>query len=81
MLRGSLKEIQHFMAPGRSLLGRSVTFAGHFTLDDNMPQPKVKGADDALKAKWVPLSELRKDMLFDDHFDIVQAFISSIKGI
>lgn len=81
VLRGSLDRVQHFAAPGRSLLGRSVTFAGFIRLTDGeWNLPKVKGSDDAEKAKWFPISQIKRDMLFDDHFDIIQHFIPSIKG-
>lgn len=79
VLRGSLNTIKEFCAPGRSLLGRSITFAGHFILNDDHELPKVKGADDAEKAKWVPFNEVKRNMLFDDHADIIQRFIPSIQ--
>lgn len=79
VLKGSLKEIRTFSAPDRSLLGRSITFAGHFVLaDGEWGLPKVKGADDAEKAKWVPLSEVKREMMFDDHFDVISTFYPSI---
>lgn len=80
VLRGSLKEIRPFCAPGRSLMGRSITFAGHFVLTDGeWKLPKIKGSDDAEKARWVPLSEVKRELLFDDHADIIQSFIPAIK--
>ena len=82
VLRGSLKEIKEFCAPGRSLLGRSVTFAGHFRLTDGeWKLPKVKGEDDADKAKWIPISQIKRDMLFDDHYDIIQNFVPVIGSV
>lgn len=82
VLKGSLKEIRPFSAPDRSLLGRSITFAGYFPLaGGEWGLPAVKGADDAEKAKWFPLSELRRDMFFDDHYCIIQSFIPSIGNI
>lgn len=80
VLEGCLKEIRTFCAPGRSLLGRSITFAGHFSLKGGeWGLPKIKGSDDAEKAKWVPLSEVRRELLFDDHADIIQAFVPAVK--
>ena len=41
-----------------------------------MPKlPKVKGADDAAEAKWFPLAEVRHMSLFDDHNDVIDAFV------
>lgn len=82
VLRGSLLKIKEFCAPGRSLLGRSITFAGHFRLTDGeWKLPKVIGDDDAEKAQWIPLSEVKKNMLFDDHYDIIQYFVPSIRSL
>lgn len=79
VIRGSVKEVREFCAPGRSLLGRSITFAAHISLQDGeWNLPKVKGSDDADKAVWVPLSEVRRETLFDDHADIIQSYIPSI---
>lgn len=79
VLRGSLKGYREFCAPGRSLRGRSITFAGHFRLTDGeWGLPKVKGADDAEKAKWVPFSQLKRDMIFEDHADIIQYYVPSV---
>jgi bifunctional NMN adenylyltransferase/nudix hydrolase len=44
-------------------------------LADDITLPKVKGADDAEKAKWVPISELREEDFFDDHYFIIQYFL------
>ena len=37
--------------------------------------PKVKGEDDAERAKWVPLSELREDLMFEDHYHIIRELV------
>jgi bifunctional NMN adenylyltransferase/nudix hydrolase len=42
---------------------------------DDTSLPKVKGADDAEKARWVPISEIAEDKLFDDHYHIIQYFL------
>jgi bifunctional NMN adenylyltransferase/nudix hydrolase len=31
----------------------------------------VKGSDDAEKARWVPIAEVRSDECFEDHFEIL----------
>lgn len=75
VLRGSIVANRTFDDPYRSTLGRVITQAYHIKLADAVELPKVKGADDALKAKWIPISELREDMLFDDHYAIVSYFL------
>lgn len=40
--------------------------------------PKVKGSDDAAKAKWWPLHKVRRDMMFEDHYLIIQTMKSKI---
>lgn len=71
LLKASLKGTHVFDAPLRSLRGRTITHAGLFVI--NTPTlPKVKGSDDAEKAKWVPLSQFYEmtDELFEDHYSI-----------
>lgn len=76
VLRGSVKRIETFSAKDRSQLGRSITFAAHIPLNGGeWKLPKIKGADDAVKAKWVPFIDVKREMLFDDHYDIITHFI------
>jgi bifunctional NMN adenylyltransferase/nudix hydrolase len=75
VLRGSIRDHETFDDPYRSTLGRVITKAYHFKLADDVTLPKVKGADDAEKAKWVPISELREEAFFDDHYFIIQYFL------
>ena len=75
VLRGSVVDTNMFDDPYRSTLGRVITFAQHIKLADATSLPKVKGADDAEKAKWIPIGDLREDMLFDDHFAIINYFL------
>jgi len=81
VLRGSLhkKNPTHlFEKPDRSLRGRTLSKAYYFVLEPG-PLPKVKGGDDADKAKWVPLSTFAEmeDQMFEDHFHIVNYFLGS----
>lgn len=62
-----------FDAINRSARGRTITHAFHIELTDG-PLPKVKGSDDAEKAKWVPLASVKSEMCFEDHFDIITHF-------
>jgi bifunctional NMN adenylyltransferase/nudix hydrolase len=76
VIRGSIVEIKTFSHKNRSLLGRSITHAGRIVLHRvNGKFPKVKGADDAKRAKWVPYNEVKKELLFDDHYDIITHWI------
>jgi bifunctional NMN adenylyltransferase/nudix hydrolase len=75
VLRGSIRDHETFDDPYRSTLGRVITKVYHFKLADDVTLPRVKGSDDAIAAKWIPISELREDQMFDDHFAIVQYFL------
>lgn len=75
VLRGSIHATKMFDDPHRSNIGRVITYAAHIKLADDVTLPKVKGADDAEKAKWVPISDLREEDFFDDHYFIIQYFL------
>ena len=75
VLRGSIHATHMFDDPYRSNIGRVVTFASYIKLTDATSLPRVKGADDAEKAKWIPISDIREDQLFDDHYHIIQYFL------
>ena len=79
-LNGSLKAIEVFDAPGRSLRGRTITHAGLFILDEQ-ELPKVVGSDDAEKAEWVPLENLNQleGNFFEDHFHIIRSMMKFAK--
>ena len=67
-----------FDDPGRSLRGRTVTHAFLFKLNDAKPLPKVKGADDAVRAFWLPLSEVKSKDFFEDHYHIIQSMLGKL---
>jgi bifunctional NMN adenylyltransferase/nudix hydrolase len=75
VLQGSVKATHVFDSPNRSTIGRVVTFASYIKLADDTSLPRVRGMDDAEKAKWVPISEIAEDRLFDDHYHIIQYFL------
>jgi bifunctional NMN adenylyltransferase/nudix hydrolase len=75
VLRGSIQATHVFDDPYRSNIGRVVTFASYIKLADDTSLPRVRGMDDAEKAKWVPISEIAEDRLFDDHYHIIQYFL------
>lgn len=76
ILKGSIKEQKIFDAKERSARGRTVTVAFHVSLTDGeWNLPKVKGSDDAEKARWFPLNEVKREIMFEDHFDIISHFV------
>jgi bifunctional NMN adenylyltransferase/nudix hydrolase len=81
ILQGSVIGERVFDNPGRSLRGRTITHAFAFKLQ----QPelsKVKGGDDAAKAKWFPIDEVLENMeeyLFEDHRDILEWAIDQMR--
>lgn len=77
VLQGSIKKEQTFDAPHRSDRGRTITHAFLFDLKDDVKLPKIKGGDDAEKAFWIPLNEVKdfQYMLFEDHYHIIDRMI------
>lgn len=71
VLAGSIKDQRVFDAIDRSARGRTITHAFKFVLPDG-ELPRVKGQDDAEKARWVPIAEVRSEDCFEDHYDIIQ---------
>ena len=76
VLRGSIVRSRVFDAIGRSPRGRIITHAFHIQLPDG-ELPKVKGSDDAEKARWVPIAEVRSEQCFEDHYEILQHFVGA----
>lgn len=76
-LRNSIRQTHVFDSPQRSLRGRTITHASLITLYE--PKlPKVRGSDDADRAKWVSISVLynMQNQMFEDHFSIATYFIN-----
>jgi bifunctional NMN adenylyltransferase/nudix hydrolase len=76
VLRGNIKRSKVFDAIDRSPRGRIITHAFHIELPDG-ELPKVKGSDDAEKARWVPIAEVKSEECFEDHFEILQHFLGA----
>jgi bifunctional NMN adenylyltransferase/nudix hydrolase len=76
VLRGSIQRSRVFDAIDRSPRGRIITHAFHIQLPDG-ELPRVKGSDDAEKARWVPIAEVQSDQCFEDHFEIIQHFLGA----
>ena len=76
VLRGNIVRSKVFDAIDRSPRGRIITHAFHIQLPDG-ELPKVKGMDDAEKARWVPIAEVRSDECYEDHYEILQHFLGA----
>ena len=74
VLMGNIKAVHYFDSPGRSLRGRTITHAALIELPAG-PLPLVRGSDDAAKARWVPLSSVREEEMFEDHYGIIDHFV------
>ena len=44
----------------------------HLDLVNKVASEYLKGADDAEKAVWFPLSQVTRDMMYEDHMDIIE---------
>ena len=75
VLRGSIDKVEVFDDPNRSARGRTITHAYLIKLEDNESLPKVKGSDDALVAQWIPIVQLKREEIFEDHFDIINCML------
>ena len=78
VLEGSIVEQDVFDDPNRSGRGRTITHAFLIKLKDDTTLPKVKGSDDADKARWVPISQLKPEDFFEDHYAIIQCLLGRI---
>ena len=78
VLKSSIKAERLFDAPNRSLRGRTITQAFLVDLPDQPKLPKVKGADDAMEARWFPLDMVDEmtHCLFEDHQSIIHMMVS-----
>lgn len=72
VLRGCIKRSHTFDDPHRSARGRTITHAFLIELPACEKLPKVKGSDDAEKAFWMPLGEIKPEKLFEDHYFIIR---------
>ena len=78
VLKGSIITSRVFDDPFRSSRGRTITHGFLFNLRPDISLPQVKGSDDAQRAKWFPLSEVDRSMMFEDHMDIINHFSAMI---
>ncbi len=78
VLKGSIKRQAVYDDPHRSARGRTVAHAFYIELEPSAELPKVKGGDDAKHARWVPLSELDPQLMFEDHYFIIQDMLGAV---
>lgn len=79
VLKGSIVTNRTYDNPNRSDRARIITQAYLIRLENSTELPKIKGSDDADRAKWVPISELDAKNLFEDHYFIINDFIGGIQ--
>jgi bifunctional NMN adenylyltransferase/nudix hydrolase len=82
VLAGSITSSDIFDEEFRSSRGRVISYTTRFDLkprvENNYKLPRVRGGDDARKAYWMPLSKLREQDMFEDHFHIIRAMTGAI---
>lgn len=77
-MRGRFRARRVFDHPERSERGWVRTEAFVFELQDRKTLEKLKAGDDAAHARWVPITEITPDTIFEDHFDIIQALVPDV---
>lgn len=79
ILKNSIKAIEIFDDPRRSMRGRTITHCGLIVLSQKT-LPFVKGADDAKEAFWVPINEVDKfkNLFFEDHYYMIQKMLTKL---
>jgi bifunctional NMN adenylyltransferase/nudix hydrolase len=76
VLLGSIVANRVFDAPDRSVRGRTITHVYRIDLPDG-ELPKVRGLDDAEKASWVPIANIKSEETFEDHAEIIQNMLGA----
>jgi bifunctional NMN adenylyltransferase/nudix hydrolase len=82
VLRKGVTYNEVFDHPDRDLRGRTITMAYLIELEGgNGELPRVKGSDDAKKAKWFKLSEVEEmgEMMYGDHAHIIKTMVARAK--
>lgn len=78
LLKNRFRDRHVFDHPERSERGWVRTEAFLYEFEDSANFEKVRGADEAEKAMWVPISEITPDEMFEDHFSIIQHFVPDV---
>lgn len=72
ILRAAYRKQGTYDEPHRCERGRAITQGFYFELDPKSPRPEVVGGDDAKSAFWRPLLDVRSELMFEDHFAIIE---------
>jgi cytidyltransferase-related domain len=56
----------------RSPRARVITTAFLFKLPDAFVLPRVKGSDDAARAFWMPVGDIKPELFFEDHYFVIE---------
>lgn len=80
VLRGSVFGTMLADYPHRSMRGRVISRVFGIKLPDG-PLPDVKRGSDAKHAVWVPLSEVRPDNMFEDHYAVIKTLMGQIRTV
>ena len=75
MLESYITDYKLFDDPYRSDFGRVISHAFLYRLPEAKPMWRVKGSDDAIEAKWYPVSKLDPTCFHDDHYFIIQELL------
>ena len=78
VLRANIRSNMVFDDPNRSSRARVITQAYLIKLPDEDSLVKVKGGDDAARAFWTPLSEVRYEDWFDDHAAVIHRMTAGL---
>ena len=78
VLRGSIVARDVFDDPNRSERGRTITHCFLLKLRDDTSLPRVRGMDDADKARWCQISDLKPQDFFEDHYHILYNMLARI---
>jgi len=77
VLRGNIRARKVYDNVERSMRGRTITNAFLIELPSG-ELPRIKGSDDAEKAIWLPISDLKAENMFEDHYDIITNMLGRI---
>ena len=77
VLVGSITKSRVFDAVDRSARGRIITHCFKIELPSG-ELPKVRGSDDAEKARWVPLADVNSETCFEDHSEIISVMTGAL---
>lgn len=75
MLASFITDTRLFDNPHRSTRARVISQAYLYRLPNRTKLFDVTGMDDAEKAQWVPLSSIKREEMFEDHYSIIETML------